>query len=529
MEDTIDPALEVALARYEAIAPLVCRPLRKGEQRHILDEMAGILHDYPGGRRTFHERTIVRWVSHYLNCTAEGRLGKIQALLPTPRADKGKPRVIAPEIIEKAVQLRLEEPGRSTEMLLEHLGIPDLKEPTLAYHLRSRGVTRRDLCAEGRAYPRYEHKKRNDCWQGDFSTGLWLPDPQDPKKVKRSHLHIFLDDHTRYPPHGEFYFRENLPCLEDALRKAILKGGLPTLVYVDQGAVYRARQIRLLAARLSIRLVFATPYAPEGKGKVERFFGVLKSRFYPEAERSGITTMDELNQFFWAWLDSCYLDKIHSETQETPRQRWEAGASHVKYLDPEKLPEIFLWEEVRQVKRTGTVSLRGHSYPLPEEMVGKTVRILYDPFDLSRVRAYHHDRFLGSFEPYQLTENTSTKATPAEKKQTAPRSSSVELRGRMLRNWNAHLEDTTVHLDSHGTGTYLTSPEFITLLENVLQKSLNEGELSKARDFFYATAPLAREGVTRVLSLAVQDKGSDRHLRFYLDAIRQARMNKEVL
>ena len=72
MEDTIDPALEVALARYEAIAPLVCRPLRKGEQRHILDEMAGILHDYPGGKRTFHERTIVRWVSHYLNCPAEG-------------------------------------------------------------------------------------------------------------------------------------------------------------------------------------------------------------------------------------------------------------------------------------------------------------------------------------------------------------------------------------------------------------------------------------------------------------------------
>ena len=41
-------------------------------------------------------------------------------------------------------------------------------------------------------------------------------------------------------------------------------------------------------------------------------------------------------------------------------------------------------------------------------------------------------------------------------------------------------------------------------------------------------APLAREGAARVLSLAVQDKGKDRHLRFYLDAIRQARMNKEV-
>lgn len=529
MEDTIDSALELALARYEIIAPLVCRSLGKGEQRNILDEMAGVLHEYPGGKRNLHERTILRWVSLYQKCPAEGRMGKIQALLPKPRADKGMPRVISPDIIEKAIQLRREEPDRTTEMLLEHLRIPDLKEHTLAYHLRNRGVTRRDLCAVSRAYPRYEHKKRNDCWQGDFSVGLWLPDPHDPKKAKRSHLHVFLDDNTRYPPHGEFYFRENLPCLEDALRKAILKGGLPTLIYVDQGAVYRARQLRLLAARLGIRLVFATPYAPEGKGKVERFFGVLKTRFYPEAERSGITTLDQLNQFFWAWLDSCYLDRIHSETNETPRQRWEAGASHVRYLEPEKLPEIFLWEETRKVRRTGLVALRGHSYPLPEEMIGKPVRLLYDPFELSRVRAYHHDRFLGTFEPYQAPEHTSTKATPAEKKQTSPRSSSVELRGRLLRNWNAHLEDTTVHLDSHGTGHYLTSPEFVTLLENVLQKSLNETEISKARDFFYAAAPLAREGVTRILSLAVQDKGCDRHLRFYLDTIRQARMNKEVL
>lgn len=267
----------------------------------------------------------------------------------------------------------------------------------------------------------------------------------------------------------------------------------------------------------------------DSKGKVERAFGVIKSRFYPEAERSGITTLKELNQFFWAWLDSCYLDRVHSETGETPRQRWDAGAPHVRYLDPEKLPEIFLWEETRQVRKTGTVSLCGNVYPMPEEMVGKAVRILYDPFDLYRVRAYYHERFLGTFELYQLTEHTSSKATPAEKKQTSPRSSSVEFRSRLMQAWNTHLDDTTIHLDSHGSETYLTLPEFVTLMSTALERSLNEGELSKIRDFFYAMAPLAREGVNNVLSLAVQDKGKDRHLRFYLDAIRQARMNKEVL
>jgi hypothetical protein len=42
-----------------------------------------------------------------------------------------------------------------------------------------------------------------------------------------SHLHLFIDDCTRYVPHGEFYFRQNLPCLEDCFRKAVLKGGVP--------------------------------------------------------------------------------------------------------------------------------------------------------------------------------------------------------------------------------------------------------------------------------------------------------------
>ncbi|MGV8120541.1 MAG: hypothetical protein AB2L14_12340 [Candidatus Xenobiia bacterium LiM19] len=83
------------------------------------------------------------------------------------------------------------------------------------------------------------------------------------------------------------------------------------------------------------------------------------------------------------------------------------------------------------------------------------------------------------------------------------------------------MDDTTIHLDSHGSGTYLTSPEFVTLMSTALERPLNEGEFSKIRDFFYATAPLVREGVSNVLSLAVQDKGKDRHIRFYLDAIRQ--------
>jgi transposase InsO family protein len=46
------------------------------------------------------------------------------------------------------------------------------------------------------------------------------------------------------------------------------QGRRSSCTYWDNGAVYQARQVSLIAARLGIQVIFATPYAPEGKGKV---------------------------------------------------------------------------------------------------------------------------------------------------------------------------------------------------------------------------------------------------------------------
>lgn len=527
-EDSMDPRVEVALARYEIIAPAARQDMTGAERGCILEDLSGRAHDYPGGSRKFHRRTLERWAFAYLRSSEEGRLGKLQALFPHPRCDKGKGRVVTPEVIEQAVRLRREDPSRSTGTILELLSNPPVKEATLAYHLRVRDCTRKVLKAEGRAYPRYEHQERNDMWQGDFSAGLWLPDPSVPGKARRSHLHVFLDDHSRYIPHGEFYFRENLPCLEDCFRKAVLKGGVPSRVYWDQGAVYKARQIRLLAARLGTQVIFATPYSPEGKGKVERFFGVLKSRFYPEAAKSGLTTLLDLNQFFWAWLESCYYDRVHEETRETPRARWEAAAGKVRFISPEKIPEMFLWEDERPVDKTGTFSLGGNRYPVPEEMVGKTIRVLYDPFELSRVRVFYRERFLGAFEPYEMVSRTIQRALSHKKRSEdrSARSSSVEFRGRLVRSWRQEVTSAMIRLDGGVPGDYLTSEEFQKILSASLERDLTEGERMTAEEFFLDASPWGREEALCALTLAVSKKGRERHLRYYLEALRDARGQK---
>ena len=294
---------DFALACYAVIAPLVSRLLSAVERVRITAEILSTNHMFPEGRmRRVSRRSLNRWCDFYRH----GRKNEqgvvvtepgLVALRPLPRADRGTPRVVDPALVDRAVELRRELPERTTGTLVELLksearekGLQELglEEATLAYHLRQRNATKKQLKLEGKAFPRYEHPRRNASWQGDWSQGILLPDPTNPNKTKLCHLHAFICDHSRYVVHAEFYFRQNLPCLEDCFRKAILHGGIPEMAYFDNGAVYQSKQVQRIAGRLQMQVVFATPYCPEGKGKIERWFKTCKESFYPEARRANL-------------------------------------------------------------------------------------------------------------------------------------------------------------------------------------------------------------------------------------------------
>ena len=177
---------------------------------------------------------------------------------------------------------------------------------------------------------------------------------------------------------------------------------MPEQVYWDNGAVYHSRQIQLVAARLETRVIFATPYAPEGKGKIERWFRTVKDSFYPEARGAGIQSLAQLNEFFWGWLDRSYHSRTHSEIELTPQAAWDAGAQLVRYPEPALMIDLFLWEEKRRVDKSGCIYLSGNTYPVAEHLVGKEVVVRFDPFDLSRVRLYEGGVCSQILEPQSL-------------------------------------------------------------------------------------------------------------------------------
>lgn len=533
-------AVDLALARYAIIAPLVSRPLNREQRRQVRKDILSSLHRFPDGtERRISERCLNRFYEYYRH-GHRNRAGELvtepglDALRPLPRSDQGTVRVLEPEWVEQAVRLRSELPTRSTAKLIEliqdgyvaqGLERPEIPEATLAYHLRARHATREELEREGRAYPRYEHLYRNASWQGDWSQGIPLPDPLDPKKTRLCHLHAFIDDHTRYVPHAEFYFRQNLPCLEDAFRKATLHGGVPEMAYWDNGAVYQSRQIQLLAARLGIQVVFATPYAPEGKGKIERFFRTAKDNLYPEAVRANIQTLDELNAFLWAWLDR-YHDREHSQTGTTPRARWEAGASGVRFPDPASLVDLFLWEETRKVDKSGCISLSGNHFPAGEDLVGKTITVRFDPFDLAQVRLYLEGRFLGTATPQTLTSRTYRKALPRRVEKPAPLESSTSHRKQLSDGYRREVQETLKQVRPESSNC-LTRQEFAALLVELLALHITVERGAQIADFFQRNAPLDGSSVRSALVQALEEKGPHRHLRFYLDAVRANRLKGE--
>ena len=388
-KDLYERNMEIALFRYGLISSLLFDPLATGELEAALRGIAAKTYLIPySSRKTVGVSTLRRYLIRY-------NQSGFDALRPKKRSDKGRPRAFPAEVIDKAIALREEQPARTTATLADILKRdPELSleqvpnAHTLASHLRACGKTRRLLAQQPRTYQRFEREHVNSLWQGDMMFGPWLPDARLPGKKRRAHLFCFIDDHSRLVPHAEFFLEEAMPRMERVLKVGILKRGVPEALYVDNGKVYQATQFAVACASLGIRCIHAAPYSPEGKGKQERFFETVRLQFMPEVEKSAIVTLEELNQSFWAWLEVVYHLREHSETQQSPLQRYQDGIAQVRAADPEIIRKAFLWREERKVRKDGCIELQGNTYQVDPTFAGRKLQLHFDPFDLAHIELF---------------------------------------------------------------------------------------------------------------------------------------------
>lgn len=414
---------DMALFRFGLIAEIVTRELPKGEQAQRLRNIAESEHLNPYGElQKVGIRTLERYLQLYRN-------GGFEALKPSKRGGYA-PRAISNGILEKAIQLKTERPERSVQQIIRIMELAEVIEPggisesTLSKQLRKAGITRKKLqqAPKGRQFRRFEFPYRNACWQGDVQHTLYLPDPKDPSKNRVAKLFAFIDDYSRQIVHGQFYFEEKGAQLEDCLFKAIMSHGKPEQIYVDNGAIYRAKALETTCAKLGIKLSHSTPRRPQGRGKIERFFQFVDSSFKPEAydliESGRIQSIEQLNRYFHIWKESIYHERKHGETKQTPKQRWEECEQPTVSVSFDELKKAFYWEEDRKVDNTGCISFQGNKYEVESQFVGEYITIRFNPNVLEKLEVWFEGKQYENAIPLNLSRPKHEKAAPDEAIQT---------------------------------------------------------------------------------------------------------------
>lgn len=170
--------------------------------------------------------------------------------------------------------------------------------------------------------------------------------------------------------------------IEGGLKQAVLKRGLPKKLVVDNGAAYRAATLQGICAYLGIHLIYCRPYAPEGKGKLERWHRTFRDQFLSELDTSRILDLPDLNARLWAWIEQIYHRTPHSGLGGlTPLARYQKDLVNIRSLGlyAARLDSIFLHRASRFVRKDGTVFYEGKRFEVPYELSGQTVRLGVDP------------------------------------------------------------------------------------------------------------------------------------------------------
>ncbi|MGG3162854.1 IS481 family transposase [Geobacillus stearothermophilus] len=362
---------DIALFRYGLIAPLVNGQV---EPKTYLKEVAERIHQVPHqGDKRIAAKTILDWCTRY-------KKGGFDALKPKRRSDRGHSRRLSPEEEDHILALRKKHPHMLVTVFYQHL-IEQGEIQSISYFTIYRLLKKYNLVGkEILPIPerkRFAYDQVNELWQGDLSHGPLI---RVNGKTQKTFLIAYIDDCSRVVPYAQFFSSEKFDGLRIVTKEALLRYGKPKRIYSDNGKIYRAEPLQYACAELGITLIHTQPYDPQSKGKIERFFRTVQTRFYPLLEMNSPKSLEELNERFWKWLEEDYHRKPHASLNgKTPHEVFQSQVHLVSFVeDSDWLDSIFLKREYRKVKADGTVTLNKQLYEVPPRFIGQSIELRYD-------------------------------------------------------------------------------------------------------------------------------------------------------
>lgn len=381
---------ELAIFRFGIISEFVTgMELPYGEKEKLLNEKSKRFYSIPfSSKKSIAKSSILCWIRTY------NKGGKrIEALYPRPRKDKGKFRKLDENICQEIKNLRTLRPNLTVPMMIKILKQnkvlsmdENIRLPSIYRYLKSENLKKINTGEPDKR--KFEAEFPNQVWQGDVMHG---PKVRINGVNKKSYLNAFIDDHSRFIIHAEFFADEKLSSLKDCLRQAICKKGLPQKLYVDNGSCYSAINLDQITACLGIGITHSRPYTPQGRGKIERWFKSIREGFLPLYPN--ILSIENLNLRLDEWVDE-YNNKIHSSIMTTPSERHSSNIECLRSA-PEHLMDYFRLIKTRKINKDRTIRLNGKIYEGPTVLIDRRVDLKYHDEDQDAIEVFFQGKSYG--------------------------------------------------------------------------------------------------------------------------------------
>lgn len=370
-------------------------------------------------------RTLSRWAQQYRTHPTRAGLER------RPRADKGRQRT-PQELVEaiQALALRRPEPTvafihRRVSALAQNRGVPAPSYSTVRAVIAAIDPGLRTLAQHGDAAyrDRFELVYRrtasrpNEQWQADH-TLLDVTILDKKGEPVRPWLTIVLDDYSRAVAGYTLFL--GAPTAERtalALHQAINRKtnpawpvmGLPDVLYSDHGSDFTSARLERVCLDTHIRLIHSRVGVPQGRGKIERFYGTITTELLPHLPghiphgtngtpiSPPALTMEQLDAILEHFIVEEYIARPHSETREAPATRWAASGFIPRTpASPDELDLLLLTAATtRKVQRDG-IQFASTRYvsPVLAAYVGEQAIVRFNPRDVGEIRVYFNDEFL---------------------------------------------------------------------------------------------------------------------------------------
>jgi len=316
---------------------------------------------------------------------------------------------IAPEICQQLIELKRKYPSWGVEYLRTRwiqMGNAPIAKSTIYKLFKSTDLLPAKNQDSAR-YERFEMMSPGQLYQMDIEGKIYL------NGIGWVYGFAVLDDFSRFVPIMKYYPDARLSNGILTLNAAILQYGIPEAIYVDNGSQFKSRGERmnnfeLFCQAYGIKVINSTPYRPQGKGKIERFYETVENQFIAEIklkiqECPGYT-LNQLNQDLTTYLSAQYNSRIHGGTHEIPADRF--GQGTLRPPDPPIDIQHFLERtETRKVNKFREISFQG--YKIQVDLLPRSKVMVVDM--LETIRVEYQERVIREINKTQLTKDVKIK------------------------------------------------------------------------------------------------------------------------